>query len=53
MYGWILAYTIPVSISFVLSTIWFTQKIEQHETDNPTKSTSLAFKPQKNTLLAF
>jgi hypothetical protein len=52
MDGWIVAFTIPVSIAFVFSTIWFTQKIN----DNDIVYTNVIEKKNinnNNTILAF
>ena len=52
MDGWIVAFTIPVSIAFVLSSVWITQKIEN---DNINKVPQVTPSRQKknNTILAF
>ena len=52
MYGWIIVFTIPMSIAFVLSTVWFTQKINDKDIvyTNVIKKKNIN---DNNTILAF
>lgn len=54
MDGWIVTFTIPISIAFVFSTIWFIQKIDSNEQDTQSEIINTdKINTKFKTLLAF
>ena len=53
MDGWIVAFTIPVSIAFVLSSVWITQKLENDNNINKVPKVTPSRQKKNNTILAF
>ena len=53
MDGWIVAFTIPVSIAFVLSSLWITQKIENDNNIHKVPKVTPSRQKKNNTILAF